>query len=66
METSGLRRERLGHVQYSMRNKRNNATLHRKHWAQFSLQRFLEDGGVCVMELLEGDALAILVHIFRV
>lgn len=49
-----------------MKNKRNNVTLHRKHWAQFSLHHFLEDGNVCVFEIKEDDALALVVHIFRV
>ncbi|KAG0595120.1 hypothetical protein M758_UG141200 [Ceratodon purpureus] len=51
---------------YSMTNKHNQVTLHRKHWAQFSLHHFLEDGDVCVFDLKEEDALAIVVHIFRV
>lgn len=51
---------------YSVKNSRSEMTLHRKFWALFSLQHFLEEGNVCVFELTQGETLAIVVHIFRV
>lgn len=45
---------------------RHRLTLLPTDWALFAVQHFLEEGDVCVFETTDGEALTVLVRIFRV
>lgn len=51
---------------YSRMNKSGVVAFHRKYWGVFALQHRLEEGDVCVFQLINKGTLVISVCIFRV
>ncbi|KAG0630663.1 hypothetical protein M758_1G194800 [Ceratodon purpureus] len=51
---------------YSRINTCNEISFYRSHWGVFSLEHFLEEGDVCVFQLVDRDTFTISVRIFRV
>lgn len=51
------------------KNTQNKFALHRRRWAVFSLHHFLEEGDVCVLEVIDihgGTPIQVGVRIFRI
>lgn len=51
---------------YTRMNSCGVVAFHRKFWGLFSLEHFLEEGDVCLLQLKSKDALTMSVRIFRV